>query len=81
MLDPGHRGSDTGAVNSKYGLTEKDQNLKVAYALKPLLVTNGYKVRVTRTTNEAILSNNDRYTYVNITGAKVLISILIMVWM
>jgi N-acetylmuramoyl-L-alanine amidase len=75
VLDPGHGGSDTGAVNSKYGLTEKDQNLKVAYALKPLLVANGYKVCMTRTTNEATLSNNNRYTYANTTGAKVLVSI------
>jgi N-acetylmuramoyl-L-alanine amidase len=31
VLDPGHGASDSGAVNSKYNLTEKDQEaLKVA---------------------------------------------------
>ncbi len=75
VLDPGHGGSDTGAVNKAYGLTEKAETLKVAYELKPLLVEDGYSVCMTRTTNEETLSNNDRYTYANTTGAKVLVSI------
>ncbi len=75
VLDPGHGGSDTGAVNNAYGLTEKAETLKVAYELKPLLVEDGYSVCMTRTTNEETLSNNARYTYANTTGAKVLVSI------
>jgi N-acetylmuramoyl-L-alanine amidase len=79
VLDPGHGGSDSGAVN-KNGLTEKAQNLEVAYALKALLEADGYKkdqkgqVCMTRTGDQT-LSNNDRYTYANTTGAKVLVSI------
>jgi N-acetylmuramoyl-L-alanine amidase len=75
VLDPGHGGTDSGAVNTKYGLTEKDQNLEVAKRLETLLEGDGYTVCMTRTTNSETLSNNDRYTYANTTGAKVLVSI------
>ena len=75
VLDPGHGGTDTGAVNKAYGLTEMAENLKVALDLKALLMEDHYNVCMTRTTNEETLSNNDRYTYANTTGARVLISI------
>ena len=81
VLDAGHGGNDPGAVNSKYGLTEKEQNLDVARRLEALLEKPvaeggpGYKVCMTRTSNSETLSNRDRYTYANTTGAKVLVSI------
>ena len=75
VLDPGHGGTDTGAVNKTYGLTEKEQTLKVAYELKSLLVADGYSVCMTRTTNSETLSNSDRYSYANTTGARVLVSV------
>jgi len=75
VLDPGHGGSDTGAVNKAYGLTEKAETLKVAAELKALLVEDGHSVCMTRTTNEETLSNNNRYAYANITGAKLLVSV------
>ena len=75
VLDPGHGGTDSGALNRTYGLTEKAQTLKVAYHLKALLVEDGYSVCMTRTTNEETLSNTDRYAYANTTGAKVLVSV------
>src|SRR5215210_7109961 len=77
VLDPGHGGTDPGAVNNTYGhhLTEKAENLKVALDLKDLLMEDHYDVCMTRTTNDETLSNNDRYTYANTTGARVLISI------
>jgi N-acetylmuramoyl-L-alanine amidase len=75
VLDPGHGGSDSGAVNTKYGLTEKEQTLDVAKRLKVLLEEGGCTVYMTRTSNSQTLSNNDRYTYANTTGARVLISI------
>jgi N-acetylmuramoyl-L-alanine amidase len=75
VLDPGHGGTDTGAFNNAYGLTEKAENLKVALELKTLLVADGYSVCMTRTSNSETLSNNDRYTYANTTGAKVLVSV------
>jgi N-acetylmuramoyl-L-alanine amidase len=75
VLDPGHGGTDSGAINKTYGLTEKAETLKVAYELKALLVEDGYSVCMTRTTNEQTLSNNDRYAYANSTGARVLVSV------
>ena len=36
---------------------------------------DGHTVCMTRTTNSETLSNNDRYTYANTTGAKILVSI------
>jgi N-acetylmuramoyl-L-alanine amidase len=75
VLDPGHGGTDSGAVNTKFGLTEKEQNLDVATRLEALLENDGYTVCMTRTTNSESLSNNDRYTYANTTGASVLVSI------
>jgi N-acetylmuramoyl-L-alanine amidase len=75
VLDAGHGGTDSGAVNTKYGLTEKAQTLNVANRTKALLEADGYKVCMTRTSNSETLSNNDRYTYANTTGARVLVSI------
>jgi N-acetylmuramoyl-L-alanine amidase len=75
VLDPGHGGTDWGAVNTKYALTEKEQTLDVANRLKALLEGDGCTVYMTRTSNSQTLSNNDRYTYANTTGARVLISI------
>jgi N-acetylmuramoyl-L-alanine amidase len=74
VLDPGHGGSDYGAVNKRYNIAEKDQNLKVAQFLKGMLEKDGYTVCMTRTEDQT-LSNNDRYTYANTTGAKVLVSV------
>ncbi len=75
VLDAGHGGTDPGAVNTKYGLTEKEQTLDVAKRLETLLEDDGHTVCMTRTFNSETLSNNDRYTYANTTGASVLVSI------
>jgi N-acetylmuramoyl-L-alanine amidase len=75
VLDAGHGGTDSGAVNTKYRLTEKEQTLDVANRLKTLLEGDGCTVYMTRTLNSQTLSNNDRYTYANTTGANVLVSI------
>jgi len=74
VLDAGHGGTDSGAVNARYGLKEKEQTLDVARRLEALLEADGYAVCMTRT-GDATLSNNDRYTYANTTGAKVLVSV------
>ena len=54
VLDPGHGGADTGAVNNTYDglITEKAETLKVALDLKDLLIKDHYDVCMTRTTNE-----------------------------
>jgi N-acetylmuramoyl-L-alanine amidase len=75
VLDAGHGGTDSGAVNNKYNLTEKEQTLNVANRTKALLVHDGYSVCMTRTLNSETPSNNDRYTYANTTGARILVSI------
>jgi N-acetylmuramoyl-L-alanine amidase len=94
VLDPGHGGSDSGAVNGTYRIKEKDQNLDVAYRLKALLEASGATVYMTRGgdpsnpngpgvkdpgddafADDATLSNTDRYTYANSTGARILVSI------
>ncbi len=75
VLDAGHGGTDSGAVNTKYRLTEKEQTLDVANRLKTLLAGDGCTVYMTRTLNSQTLSNNDRYTYTNTTGANLLVSI------
>ena len=78
ILDPGHGGTDLGAKNAN-GLTEKDQNLLVAYTLKERLVADGATVYMTRGgdptsdapgaddchPDDATLSNNDRYVCAN----------------
>jgi N-acetylmuramoyl-L-alanine amidase len=75
VLDAGHSGTDSGAVNTKYRLTEKEQTLDVANRLKTLLAGDGCTVYMTRTLNSQTLSNNDRYTYANTKGANLLVSI------
>jgi N-acetylmuramoyl-L-alanine amidase len=75
VLDAGHGGTDSGAVNTKYSLAEKEQTLNVANRLRFLLTADGCTVYMTRTSNSQTLSNNARYTYANTTGADVLVSI------
>jgi N-acetylmuramoyl-L-alanine amidase len=75
VLDPGHGGTDPGAVNNTYKLKEMEQTLDVVNRTKALLVRDGYSVCMTRTTNSETLSNNARYTYANTTGARILVSI------
>ena len=82
VLDAGHGGTDSGAVNTEYDpttenertITEKEQTLNVAYRTKDLLEPD-YKVCMTRAFNSETLSNRNRYTYANTTGARVLVSI------
>lgn len=72
VLDPGHGGSDPGAVYKT--LEEADVNLDIAFRLKALLENAGYTVFMTRTT-DVTKSNNDRYTFANSVGGQALVSI------
>ena len=47
VLDPGHGGSDSGAV-SPHGLPEKDANLRLAKAVRTELAKRGFRVVMTR---------------------------------
>jgi N-acetylmuramoyl-L-alanine amidase len=71
-IDPGHGGSDSGAVYG--GIEEEDLNLDVANALTNELTSRGYKVYLTRT-DDSTKSNNDRYTFCNSTDATTLVSV------
>lgn len=75
VVDAGHGGTDTGAVNGS--LKESEQNLIVARKLEALLENDGHghQVCMTRTTDQETLSNKARYTYANTTGAKLLVSV------
>ena len=63
ILDPGHGGSDPGAVYQ--GRNEKDDVLNLAQAVGQILEDNGYNVVFTRTTDvfdtpfeKAVIGNN-----------------------
>ena len=71
-IDPGHGGSDPGA--QYFGQNEKDINLSVALDLQNRLVSAGYNVFMTRT-SDTTLTNADRYNYCNSTSATLVVSI------
>ena len=50
VLDPGHGGSDAGAIGPT-GVTEKSVSLAVSLKAQKLLTADGYKVIMTRTTD------------------------------
>ncbi len=54
VLDPGHGGSDPGAVDPATGTREADLNLAQALTLKEYLARLGYRVGFTRTTDETV---------------------------
>lgn len=65
ILDSGHGGHDSGAVNTKTKLKEKDVVLDVALRARRLLIGEDIKVVLTRTddtfislTQRAVISNN-----------------------
>jgi N-acetylmuramoyl-L-alanine amidase len=48
VIDPGHGGHDSGAVNPRVGVQEKDLNLQIALALQGWLMSGGHQVVMTR---------------------------------
>lgn len=71
-LDPGHGGSDPGAV--KY-LVERDVNLVMALACRDFLEEYGVEVKMSRTTNGAKPSINTMAKEANNWGADYVVSI------
>lgn len=57
VIDPGHGGVDGGAV-SKNGVKESDINLSIALKLKELAQADGWKVVMTRETDEGLYSKH-----------------------
>ncbi len=73
VLDPGHGGTDPGAV---YGsLVEKELNLRVGLRAGELLTSSGYTVALTRYDNATALGNSERGDIANACQAKVFVSI------
>ncbi len=76
VLDPGHGGSDPGAVHVTYGLDEKALNLEIALRTAQILRENhGYRVALTRVDNETGLGNSERGAIANACGATVFVEI------
>jgi N-acetylmuramoyl-L-alanine amidase len=73
-LDPGHGGSDPGAVNENFNLHESEINLDVANGLKHLLEDDGAEVVLTRI-DDSYKTNSDRYTFCNDEQATILVSV------
>ena len=71
-IDPGHGGSDPGAVHGD--LWESVINLDVAYGLKALLEADGAEVVLTRY-DDSYLTNRDRYTFCNSQQPTILVSV------
>ncbi len=81
VLDPGHGGSDDGAMHN--GLVEKDLNIDVARRVKALLISRGWLVKMTRETDVDVFAPNAsahdelqaRCDVANQAGARLFISI------
>lgn len=73
VLDPGHGGKDPGAVG-KLGTKEKDLNLDIAKRLARRLKQTGYRVLLTRETDEFV-SLGGRVNFANKNKADIFISI------
>ena len=71
-LDPGHGGSDVGAV--KY-IKERDVNLVTALACRDYLKSHGVDVKMSRTGNGTEKSINTRAREANNWGAGLVVSI------
>ncbi|MDF2988997.1 MAG: N-acetylmuramoyl-L-alanine amidase [Eubacterium sp.] len=56
ILDAGHGGEDPGAVSDYSGLREKEVNLNIVMLLKNLLEKDGYKVILTRESDQLTYS-------------------------
>ena len=73
VVDPGHGGSDTGAV-SPHGFFEKDANLLTSLLLKDELASLGYKVVLTRD-DDSFPALYDRPKLAHKLGAAAFVSI------
>lgn len=63
ILDPGHGGGDTGAVNGS--LAERELNLEIGFKVRDALVGRGMRVCMTRVARDPNWSNTQRAQYAN----------------
>ena len=72
LIDPGHGGTDPGAIGANSN--EAENVLKVALALEKKLITQGYDVRLSRRTNQN-LTLKQRSGLANAWGADIFLSL------
>lgn len=72
VIDPGHGGSDPGAVIK--GFNEKDYNLDISLRCESILKSKGVNVHMTRTT-DVYVSLGDRVKFANDKNATLFVSI------
>ena len=72
-LDPGHGGTDPGAVRGT--LVEKELNLDIALRVRALLNSTAYNVTLTRSDNNTTLGNSARAQICNASNAQLVLSI------
>jgi N-acetylmuramoyl-L-alanine amidase len=72
-LDPGHGGTDPGAVRGM--LVEKEINLDIALRVRGLLDSTAYAVTLTRSDNSTTLGNSERAQVCNASSAQLVLSI------
>jgi N-acetylmuramoyl-L-alanine amidase len=74
MIDPGHGGNDSGKVNARLSLQEKQLTLDTALRLKKLLEAQGFRVLMTRSTDRFV-ELADRAEMTERAGADIFVSI------
>jgi len=74
VLDPGHGGADSGAKNVANGHYEKEFTLDWALRLRQMLITNGWRVFLTRSTDTDIAISN-RVTFAEAHKASLFVSL------
>ncbi len=74
VIDPGHGGSNLGTTSVVDGTHEKEYTLDWAKRLAPILETNGWKVFLTRTSDEDIALSN-RVTFADSCKADLFVSL------
>lgn len=72
VLDPGHGGSDTGALRA--GINEKDLTLDIAKKVAAILTNKGARVEMTRW-NDATVSLQERVEFSNTKNTAIYVSI------
>lgn len=75
VVDPGHGGSDTGAIGTEKKIFERDINLAVAEVLAAKFKAAGAHVMLTRNSNDQFVSLADRVRISNESHANAFISI------
>jgi N-acetylmuramoyl-L-alanine amidase len=76
VLDPGHGGSDPGAIHEPTGLIEARLNLEIAQIAAEMLRANqGYTVALTRTDDATELGNSERGAFANACQATVFVEV------